>query len=475
MPRDREYITPRSAPGSPDGADPAAENVTAAMFLALVVYVVLLAFGTSASMRVLGKDVQLADAFFVPVVIALAWIARRSVGQVSLPRATLAGCAMLVLLVVLLAATAASPDPRLGIVEVAGVLYLMLMYLWVSRTPLGEARTAIVAHAWLMTSAVLCVVTLGGFVAQSFFGSTNALVNYSPQMSTVIPFARLAATFPTMNMFASFLHVSVVCLAIAAAGGGRRVVYVLLGCLLAVSLVLTGSRNLLGVLVTLSLLFLPFRRRVWAAVAGSLAVGATAVLACAVVVTTVWCIFPVRTALDPETKRLEVSVNTAPSLYRVVDGMALTFVREHPVLGLGPGMFNRTMLERVNWNDVKDTYLAKGIPNTHAWLDPHNTYLGGAAEAGVLAAIAILLSFGGVAWALWRRSGARWDDHQSRVAFACACGVIGFLVNGLYMDILTSRYLWFMMGLGMSVASGGRPGSAPLAPRDESVREPSRG
>ena len=475
MPRDREYITARSAPGLPGGTHPAGENVKAPMFLALVVYVVLLAFGTSASVRVLGKDVQIADLFFVPVALALVWNARRTVGRVSLPRATLAGCGMLVLLVALLGSTALSPDPRLGLVETAGVVYLMLMYLWVSRTPLGQGRTAIVAHAWLMASAVLCLVALSGFVAQSLFGRASALVDYSPQMSTVIPFARLAATFPTMNMFASFLHVSVVCLAIAAAGGRRRVAYGLLGCLLAVSLVLTGSRNLLGVLVTVSLLVLPFRRHVWAAVAGSLTAVATLVLACAVVVTTGGGIFPVRTALDPETKRLEVSVNTAPSLYRVVDAMALTFVREHPVLGLGPGMFNRTMLERVNWNDVKDTYLAKGIPNKWAWLDPHNTYLGWAAEAGVVSALAILATLGGIAWALWRRSGARWDDHQSRVAFACACGVIGFLVNGLYLDILTSRYLWFMMGLGMSVASGGRPGSAPLAPRDESVREPSRG
>jgi O-antigen ligase len=128
--------------------------------------------------------------------------------------------------------------------------------------------------------------------------------------------------------------------------------------------------------------------------------------------------------------------------------MSLRFINQNPLAGVGPGIFNQKMVEQLDWNEVKATYKTKGITDRNVSIDPHNTYLGWAAEAGIPFVIIMLGLFLGLYRLLWKGYKAWPDSFTGGFCYVCLCGMAGFLVNGLYTDILTMRHFWIMMGLG---------------------------
>lgn len=423
------------------------------MYRLLALYILLLSLGTKFNLPLFGKEIQLADLFFIFILVKV--ISKMRIGSERIlfkPPAVIRYLVLTLLLLLLLSCLFSLKITR-SLIEFMAIVYLVTLYLWVSNIPLDRQRFKSLLYLWLYLSGGLCILALGGFVLSTMFDKNTWLVQNYPSMKSLIPFGRVTATFPTMNMFASFLHVSVVFLLVFIVYERWRPRYILLAVFMLICVLLSASRNLLGIFITIFLALLPIRSRPYSSMSKYISFSLSLALLFLVTVTTIWCIFPAKINYDRKAHTFSLSVNTAPSLYAILNRMSIRMIKEKFLLGVGPGMFNQTMIEQLDWGEAKDTYEAKGISDRNASVDPHNTYLGWAAEAGlpfVIVMIGLFYSIARFIWKGYRASGS--DYFLGGFCYICLCGMAGFILNGLYIDILTMRHFWVMLGLGTLVA-----------------------
>jgi len=415
------------------------------MYALLTLYILLLGFGTRFSLSLFGKQIQPADLFFVIVLIV-------TLSKKSLRSSTSIGGVLIIMLAFLFISSVFSTNLPVSIVEFISIFYLAVMYLWVSGIDFNERRFKLLLNVWVWMNGALCVLGLAGLVIYSIWGKDTRLVQNYPVMKSIFPFARIAATFPTMNMFASFLHVGVVFLLVLVAWERRRASYILPAVLIFICLLFTASRNLLGIAVTVFLAILPLKNKPYLSLFKYLASAISLVLFFLVTVTTIWCVFPAKINFNKENGAFSLSVNTVPSLYSLLNKMALKMAADKPFTGVGPGMFDKNLVDRLDWNEAKDIYEAYGSVGRDNLIDPHSTYLGWAAEAGIPFVLAVLGLFYLIGRLMWRGHRACADSFSGGFCYVCLCGLIGFAVNGFYIDILTMRHFWLMLGLGTMAA-----------------------
>lgn len=358
----------------------------------------------------------------------------------------------IVLLALLLVSSVFSDNITKSLAEFIAISYLAILLFWVVSLHLDQKHLKTVLHLWLYLSGGLCVLGLGGFFASTISGHGNWFVQICPSMKSLIPMARVKATFPTINMFTSFLHVSIVFLLAFIVYERRRKIYLILTALFLSCLFLTASRNLLGIFITLFLALFPVKKRLSLSVSKYLSFGLCFLLLFLVLMTTIWSVFPAKMNYDRQNHTLSLSINTTPSLYNILNRMSIRFIKKNFLTGVGPGNFNQMMVEQLDWDEVRATYKAKGITNRNVSIDPHNTYLGWAAEAGLPFAVIMLGLFYGIYRFMWKGYKACADSFTGGFCYVSLCGLVGFLFNGLYIDILTMRHFWIMIGLGTLVS-----------------------
>lgn len=418
------------------------------MYRLLIIYFVLLATGTIINLPLFGKEVQLADVFFIFILASLIWNIKKGDKIDFFKLSPVIKYLPIVLLLLLLIACGFSTNITKSLVEFAAISYLVILYLWVGGIHIDQRNLKSVLHFWLYLSGGLCVLALGAFITSTISGNGNWFVQIYPSMKSLIPIARVKATFPTMNMFASFLHVGIVFLLALIAYENWRKHYIIFAFLLLTCIFLTASRNLLGIFITIFLAVLPIKGKLSVSVVKYISFSLSLLLLFFVLITTIWCVFPSQMNYNRDNHTLFLSINTSPSLYAILNKISIRFIKQKFLVGVGPGMFNQTMVEQLDWDEVKDTYNAKGITNRNVHIDPHNTYLGWAAEAGLPFAVIMVVLFYIITRFMWKGYKAGVNSFRGRLCYVCICGMVGFLVNGLYIDILTMRHLWLMMGLG---------------------------
>ncbi|MGE3315577.1 MAG: O-antigen ligase family protein, partial [Planctomycetaceae bacterium] len=116
---------------------------------------------------------------------------------------------------------------------------------------------------------------------------------------------------------------------------------------------------------------------------------------------------------------------------------------DHPVSGVGPGMFNKHYPQ---YSGMVGSVQASG------GRESHNLFLGLAAETGLLG----LLSFAAVVFVTLRdllRTRRRMIESDPRSAFIATgffLAIISYLVTGLALHFAFVRYFWLMMALAAS-------------------------
>lgn len=424
------------------------------MYKLLIIYIGLLFLGTVLKVPLFGKEIQFADLFFLFIFVKLLWDMKKSPGLAMRlfdfsPAIKYLLAALLLLLFI---ACVFSLNPPKSFTEFFALSYLALFYLWARALSIDKERLKLVLRFWLYLTGVLCALSLAAFAIYVFFGKSSFFIQLYPNMRSLIPFARIAGTFPSINMFASFLHIGIVFLLTLSLYERWRVSYVAAAVFIFIALFFTASRNILGIFATVFLSIFPFRGRSMFLFKYTFFTFIL-VLCFLVFVTTLWCIFPVRVDWNNQAQVTSISINTAPSLYALLNRASLRIIRQHPFKGVGPGIFNQMIPEVLSREEVEDTYEAKGIVDINASIDPHNTYLGWAAEAGVpfvTALIALLFTFARFFWRRYRKFSL---SFKGIFSYVCMCGIIGFMINGFYIDILTMRHFWVMLALGTLGAS----------------------
>jgi hypothetical protein len=149
---------------------------------------------------------------------------------------------------------------------------------------------------------------------------------------------------------------------------------------------------------------------------------------------------------------------------------ALLVFADHPVLGVGRGLFP------VYYGDYADEV---GIIHDLEARQAHNLYAGMAAETGLLGLICFMGIFGSTLLALARvRRRCRVIAPQhAAMATAFFLAVVAYLTTGIFLHLSYERYLWILLALAASAAYIGQqvpvPERVPAA-RRRPLRAPGR-
>jgi hypothetical protein len=258
-------------------------------------------------------------------------------------------------------------------------------------------------------TAVLAVIGLVLF----YVGETTSLIGpYGEQFAASTSYARVTAGFSSPPLLASWCIAAAAIVAWPRTGLPRRLVMPAQGVLVLVAAT-TLSRGLLGVLAVLVIQWAvrtPSRNRVRLATAFIVAV--VVVLAALTVG---------RLHLDPSRPQNSSYVVPDPGNRREAASTSWTTLREHPIVGLGPGSY---------------AGLNRGQP-----FRSHLTPLNVAATVGLPALTALI----GLVAALWWR-------RERTADIALWSGMVGLALDALAQDIEHFRHVWLLLGLLMIAA-----------------------
>jgi O-antigen ligase len=142
-------------------------------------------------------------------------------------------------------------------------------------------------------------------------------------------------------------------------------------------------------------------------------------------------------------------------------GAALAFA-DHPVVGVGPGMYREHYREYAERAGLKVKITDR---------ESHSLYLGLAAEHGLLGVLVFTAIVGVTFWEL-TRARRRWRRRHPELANLTGgllMALVGYLAIGFFLHFAYIRYFWLMMGLA-SAASRVAPAAA--AARRAGARAP---
>jgi len=150
-------------------------------------------------------------------------------------------------------------------------------------------------------------------------------------------------------------------------------------------------------------------------------------------------------------------------VYGILKRIAWEAWQSHPWVGIGLGEFPYAVKRAVQAGRLH-SYYACGA-------DPHCTWLGAMAETGLIG-LAGLLGFWGVLLSeRWRTRSRIGQDAENWRIRAPLAGLVGLLVNSLYVDVMHFRFLWFGVALLLAAMASQTPcRSAPGHPEGSRIR-----
>jgi len=135
-------------------------------------------------------------------------------------------------------------------------------------------------------------------------------------------------------------------------------------------------------------------------------------------------------------RTVSVTISYNPMGYYLLKQVAWQAFLRQPLTGIGIGGFNA---------ETERAYHAGQINKTFRALDPHSTWWGRLAEAGLGGGITLLLLWGGIlrlGLGLIRRAGP--EEWVPRAVFA---GLVGLLINSINVDVMNFRFVWIGFAL----------------------------
>ena len=340
-----------------------------------------------------------------------------------------------------------------AVLEYIGLIYLLCLFfvlVFIIRT---ESFFYFIIKAWIVASFfVACLGFFSWVVSFLLKGNYHNpfLLFYAP-FSSVIFFPRIISTFRNPNMLLTYLHITIgiiIPLFLLTKRKNEKAPYLFTVSFLLLNMLLTGSRHILGVLLTLllSAIYLNGSRNKKSFLVFILSLLFIAQL----FITSVfmrWTIYPLRIEKIHSLKEVKVSFSYADSIYNLQQRTALRIIKRHPFFGVGPGNFPGKFKEYAPWDRYGDTLKIEEISGPYK-SDPHSTYLGIFAETGIFGLLSFLLVVCFIfAYLLETLKKSGNNLTQRYFAFAFLAIVIGFLFNAFIIDIISMRHFWVLLAL----------------------------
>ena len=329
---------------------------------------------------------------------------------------------------------ALSVNPTRSLLDVAAFVYLYLLYFFFYNL-LEEKLVLFALRVFVMAAVIIALIGLGGYLAYRCFGIGNFAVEVIHQYLG-IEIIRARATMYTSNYLLVYLGFSLVtALSVLKIDSNRwfkRLSVLLI--LLTVATITSGIYR--GSFVIWGLLFFglgEFKDIPWTRALRWFVLPVFLLFAALFVGQGYMNISPVEMSYDEQAHTLEVSISTKTSVYANLHRVNLLIAGDHPILGVGPGLYN-TYVNKPEYGFDFDSY---------PWpsLDPHSTYLGYSAETGIVGVVCLVLFFASICVQVWKRR--RKPEGESVVARLFWVYIILMLVYAVFLDIVTLRFLYF--------------------------------
>lgn len=346
-------------------------------------------------------------------------------------------------------------------VELAALIYLAALFILILNIISTPQRLRYLLNIYLFVSLVISLIGLYYFcLALSMDNAINSrFLFYNTIESMAHHFPRIQVTLETPNMMLSYLHAALIAGIILFLLEKRPKIRTLIFLSIAIILTVaffTGSRRFTGLLLSLFIILCLFgKSKIISVVKYASFLGFIFFLVISVI-TSIWVVFPVELRTDK--RNINLKANYAYSLHFIQPVASINMLKKHPFIGVGFGTYNRHFKENVDWEWLRSAFgfeaypeYTKSVENKTLSFDPHSVFLGTLAETGLVGFFGLICFFSMYMMLLIKRF--RKSDKYSLQKIVSGCilaGFIGFLLNGLTMDILSMRHFWIMMAIGIA-------------------------
>ena len=386
-------------------------------------------------------NLRATDVAFVAAAIAVVAATRTW----ALPRLRFLDIAILIYLGGSLLALIFSPEPRAGVVEIIRQIYVASIYVVIA-VAVAQGLTRTIATGLALSGGVLAVLGVIAIAIQSVSSLTFPAITPAMTLPYVGEIVRVQALTATPAMFALLLAVSIpfvmrhpVILAAA-----WRVVAA--GVVLGIATALTFSHSIAGVAVAVLVAgwgtWRSHRVLRLAAIAATMLIVVAFNFAATVAIRSVGS-----TGLRDDTvfqygvdrghaQFAGVDVEYQTMSYFRIKQVALDAFMSRPLFGVGLDRFHSVTEAAYQQGRLTDSYRA---------IDPHSTFFGRLAEAGVVGLVTLV-----VLWiAIARDAAALWSmpTEDEWIAIAAVAAIAGTLINTMNADVMNFRFLWVVLGL----------------------------
>ncbi|MEW6614388.1 MAG: O-antigen ligase family protein [Thermodesulfobacteriota bacterium] len=238
---------------------------------------------------------------------------------------------------------------------------------------------------------------------------------------------------------------------------GSKIILVAISFIFIGTAFLTGSRRITGILFSLFIIAAKFGRNRTMSVIKYATFCGFIIFFLVSLITTIFVIFPVKVEFDKLTKKVQVNLSYSYSLHFLQPITSLNMFKKHPLIGVGIGTYNQNFGDNVEWEKVKSNYGFEAYPEFVRLVkdktlnfDPHSVYLGSLAETGIAGLVGVLIFFSNIIYLLTKKIRLATERVNQNVLWCVLAGIIGFLLNGFTIDLLTMRHFWFLIGIGLT-------------------------
>jgi len=350
----------------------------------------------------------------------------------------------------------ASLSPRTSTLGVLKEVYLAAVYLAI-KAAAGQVGVVRLCRWLCVSTAILAICSLAGAAVFYATGRVWWIVGSPMPLPYVGEVFRTNGTLLAPEFFGNVLTFVLPLAAVLAIDTTDRARWTAVLVVMFIAEVLTFSKSLAGSVVALAVFFWPaWRRRPLLRTAAACAAIVLVVAFNAAAIATVRRVDVQFTkdsrVLPPDSlygkqdqagaDRVEVGVSYNPMSYYLIKKVAWQAFVERPWLGTGLGTFPL---------DAERAYQEGRLHQAHRRDQAHSLPFGRLSETGLIGVVTLVPLLVVLWWSMVQVS--RTPGTEGDVGRALLAGVAGLLVNGINVDVMHFRFLWFAIGVTAALAA----------------------